>query len=165
MNYLSERVQKRYTAESLCYTVAGVKKYRENSLLITGCPSNYYVKNSHSLVSFKTSHATRDAHAGTWKTEWDFIPSMPEKHRSTVHRNYLLGMRFVLSVFSLAAPVGSRGGRNAERSREERSRRGICVTARRGHRQTGPVLKNWTKIRKWTQSSFHETWNIMQVSL
>lgn len=155
MNYLSEEIEKSYTAESLSYTGAGVKKYKENSLLITGCPSNYYVKNLHSLVSFKTTHATRDAHAGTWKTEWDFVLSMPEKHRSTVHRNDLLGMRFALSVFLLAAPVGSRGGRNADRSREERSRRGICPTARRGHRQAGSVLKNWTKIRKL--ASFHHS--------
>lgn len=34
---------------------------------------------------------------------------MPEKHRSTVHSNDLLGLRFVLLVFSLAVPIESRG--------------------------------------------------------
>lgn len=66
---------------------------------------------------------------------------------------------------SLAVPIECRGERNADRSREERSRRGICVTAWRGHRQTGSILKKCPKIRLLPQPGFPKTWNIMQVSL
>lgn len=124
MNYLLEKAEKRYIAENLCYIGAVFQKSKENSLLATGCPSNYYIDRSTFSVFFPPTLSDMFMLELERLNKILYLACLKSMGLQSTVITDLLGRRLVLSVFLLAVPVegGQRRGemqRDAERSRRE----------------------------------------------